>query len=76
MSNRNRKPVKSRNFSLAFEKMCNFVAIADTRNPEETLKQLILQCFVILPDEKFQNARQFMETIDVLFGLQIHEHDI
>lgn len=76
MSNRNCKPAKLRNFSLAFEKMCNFVAIADTRNPDETLNQLILQCFVILPSEKFQNARQFMEITDSLFGLQISEHQI
>lgn len=76
MIERSSKPAKSRNFSLAFEKMCNFVAIADTRNPDETLKQLILQCFVVLPDERFKNARQLTETLDILFGLQITENQI
>lgn len=66
--------VKSRNFSLAFEKMCNFVAIANTRNANETLRQLILQCFVILPDERFETGSQIREAIDILFGLQIPEH--
>jgi len=74
MINDKREKAKSRNFSLAFEKMCNFVAIANTRDADETLRQLILQCFVVLPDERFDSPHKVMETIDVLFGLQIPEH--
>jgi hypothetical protein len=65
---------KSRNFSLAFEKMCNFVAIANTRDADEILRQLILQCFVVLPDEHFENPKLVSQTLDALFGLQIPEH--
>ena len=65
---------KSRNFSLAFEKMCNFVAIANTRDGDEILRQLILQCFVVLPDERFENPKLVSQTLDALFGLQIPEH--
>lgn len=71
-----RAPAKSHNFSLAFEQMCSFVAISDTRSPSDTLKQLILQCFIILPDEKFHTVSQIKETIDILFGLQVTEHDV
>ena len=76
MSNRNRKPAKSRNFSLAFEQMCSFIAISDTRSPNDTLKQLILQCLIILPEERFRTASEFKESIDTLFGLQIFEDDV
>ena len=67
--------VKSRNFSLAFEQMCNFAAIAKTQDADETLRQLILLCLVILPEEKFQNAAQIMEAI-TLFGLQFPEYQV
>jgi hypothetical protein len=69
------EPVKSRNFSLAFEQMCNFAAIAKTQDADETLRQLILLCLVILPEEKFQNAAQIMEAIN-LFGLQFPEYQV
>jgi len=71
-----REPAKSRNFSLAFEQMCSFIAISDTRSPSDTLKQLTLQCLIILPDDKFQTACHFKEAIDGLFGLQISEDDV
>jgi hypothetical protein len=63
------------NFNLAFEQMCNFAAIAKTRNADDTLRQLILQCFVILPNEKFQNAKHLTDAITV-FGLQIPEFQV
>src|SRR5258708_6368259 len=69
------EPVKSRNFSLAFEQMCNFAAIAKTQDVDETLRQLILLCLVILPEEKFQNAAEVMEAI-ALFGLQFPEYHV
>lgn len=74
MTEHNTERPKVRNFSIAFEQMCNFVAITKTRDYNETLQQLILQCFIILPDEHFYDARQIKETIDTLFGLQIPEH--
>jgi len=57
-----------RNFSLAFEQMC-FAAIASTSSPLDTLQQLILHCFVILPDEQFETDEQFAESLAVLFGI-------
>jgi hypothetical protein len=63
------------NFSLAFEQMCNFAAIAKTRNADETLGQLILQSFVVFPKEKFKNAAQLADAI-MIFGLQIPEYQV
>ncbi|MBI2413676.1 MAG: hypothetical protein HYV24_10765 [Deltaproteobacteria bacterium] len=67
---------KYRNFSVAFEQMCSFVAISETQSPSETLKNLILQCFIVLPDEKFETAIKLKETINSLFGLYIAENNI
>ena len=66
---------KPGNFTLAFEQMCNFAAIAKTRNADETLRQLILQCFVVFPKEKFQNAAQLTDAITI-FGLRMPEYQV
>lgn len=70
------EPAKSHNFSLAFEQMCSIVAISKTKTPHETLNELVLQCFAVLPEDKFHNEQQLAETISTLFGLQIPEHEI
>lgn len=70
-----RKLFEASNFSLAFEQMCNFAAIAKTRNADETLRELILQCFVAFPDERLQDAAQLAEAISA-FGLQIPEYQV
>src|SRR5258707_282094 len=67
--------IKTRNFSLTFEQMCNFAAIAQTQDADETLRQLIQLCLVILPDEKFQSTSQIVEAM-TLFGLQFPEYQV
>jgi hypothetical protein len=66
---------RSRNFSLTFEQMCNFAAIAKTQDADETLRQLIQLCLVILPDEKFESVSQIMDAM-TLFDLQFPEHQV
>ena len=66
---------RSRNFSLTFEQMCNFAAITKTQDADETLRQLIQLCLVILPDEKFESASQIMEAM-ALFDLQFSEQQV
>jgi len=75
MAQYTRELFKPGNFSLAFEQMCNYAAIAKTRNADETLSQLILQCFVVFPEERFQNAAQLAEAINI-FGLRVPEYQI
>jgi len=76
MTKYNNERVKVRSFTVAFEQMCNFVAITKTSKYNETVKRLIQQCFVILPNEHFYKAKQFVDAIDTLFGLQIPEYQI
>jgi len=68
--------VKSSNFSVAFEQMCSFVAIANTQNIEDTLKQVVIQCFVVLPEERFVNSSQIVEAIESVFGLRVSENQV
>jgi hypothetical protein len=75
MAQYTRELFKPSNFSLAFEQMCNFAAIAKTRNADETLRQLILQCFVVFPQERFQNAAQLVDAINI-FGLHMPEYQV
>jgi hypothetical protein len=67
------RAAKERSFSSAFQQMASFVAIAKTANPSETREQLILQCFVVLPQDRFACAADLGAAIDTLFGLQIPE---
>jgi hypothetical protein len=73
---RSHEPVRVNNFSLAFREMCHFVAISDTKSAAETIQRLVLQCFVILPDERFDNATQVAEALDTLFGLRVPESEV
>jgi len=67
---------KSHNFSLAFEQMCSIVAIGKTKGVYETIKELILHCFVLLPEDNFSSAKEIAGSINGLFGLSIQEHEI
>lgn len=64
------------NFSVAFEQMCSIVAIGKTKSHEETLTELIIQCFGIFPDEKFTGAQEIQKIINGIFGLDIVVHEI
>lgn len=56
--------------------MCSVVAIADTRNAEETLKQLILQCFIVGSDRRFYSSEQIRDQIQAVFGLSVPHHQV
>jgi len=62
---------KATNFSLAFQQMASFVAIAKTRNSSEVREALILETFVILPNEQFTAASDFGNAIKTVFGIEI-----
>lgn len=76
MSDHEHTPAKIHNFSLAFEQMCSMVAIGQTKSQAETLRELILQTLVLLPDEKISNEVEFSKVMNLLFGLQIANYEI
>jgi hypothetical protein len=76
MENHNHVPSKLGNFSLAFQQVCSMIAIGKTTTPDETLRELILQVMVLLPEEKFATEHQLAGLLNTLFGLQIAEHEV
>ena len=69
-------PKNQPNFSCAFQQMASFVAIAKTRATSEALRELIFQCYVVLPNEPLSTADEIVEAIQVLFGIPINSKDI
>ncbi len=77
MNGQNRKnSASSPNFSLAFQQMASFVAIAKTRDFNEILDELVQQCFVVLPNEPFSTPLNITEAIHALFGIKLAEKDV
>jgi hypothetical protein len=76
MTDNNQPKPKPTNFSSAFQQLASFVAIAKTTDPAETRENLILQCFIILPDDRFSNAAEIADAVYALFGIQIPERHI
>lgn len=70
------RPTDSMEHSLSYERLCNFIAVLRTRDSSETLNQLLIMCLVILPDERFENATQLHEAINVLFGVDVSEEQV
>lgn len=64
------------NFTLAFQQMASFVAIAKTRATSEVLDELIQQCFVILANEQLSDAHQVAEALEALFGIRLNAKDV
>lgn len=63
-------------FSLAFQQMANFLAIAKTKRMTEVLDELVKQCFVILPDEPLSSAASVAKALRDLFGICLVERDV
>jgi len=56
--------------------MASFVAISKTRNASEVLDELVLQCFVILPEEPFGSPLDMVNAIHTLFGIRLPERQV
>lgn len=65
-----------RTFSPIFEKMCNFIAVAKTGEPQATVRGLLMLCLLEFPDEKLDVAESFRDIIEKVFGLAIPDHQI
>src|SRR5437879_5222135 len=76
MPDQSESNVKGPDFSLAFQQMASFVAIAKTRNSGEVLDELIKQCLVIVPEESFATPHSVGNAIETLFGIRLADKDI
>lgn len=76
MHNNQHAPARVKDFSVAFQQMCSIVAIGQTKNPHETLRELILQVLVLFPEGNFSSCANLVKVLESKFGLQIPEHEI
>ncbi len=68
--------IVARNFSAAFEQMCNFVAVARTGDPNATIEGLIQVCLFRFAEDRFSSPNQLSETLETVFGVHIPSHQI
>lgn len=71
MINAGEARIQVRGFSQAFEQMCNFIAIAKTGNPRETIRGLVILCLLEFPRDNFVDPVHFCNSIETLFGVVI-----
>jgi hypothetical protein len=63
--------VVARSFSPAFRRMCEVVAIGETRSRQQTLKVLVLHSFEQMTGEGFATGAEVSETLLQLYGLDV-----
>ncbi len=71
MTGADSEKVVVRTFTRAFEQMCNFVAVAKTGDPRETIRGLVQLCLFEAPDEHFDNPASVADAIETLFGVRV-----
>lgn len=76
MTNSKSDKIAIRGFSLVFEQMCNFIAVVKTGDPRSTIRGLISMCLLEFPDECFDGADTFSDSIETLFDIVIPDHQI
>ncbi|MBN2034311.1 MAG: cell envelope integrity protein TolA [Deltaproteobacteria bacterium] len=76
MTNEIHERITIRTFSPTFEKMCNFIAVARTGDPQATVCGLVTLCLLDFPDKHLDSAEPFRNTIETLFGLAIPDAQI
>ena len=68
--------IKLASQSTSFQQMCSFAAIADTRSPDESVRELILHTLSTFDGEKFTTAPTVSRTLLDVFGVEIPNHQI
>ena len=62
--------------SDALHKMCNFIAIAETKDHSEILRKLILHLLHTFPEEKLSETRGVGVILKTIFGIEVPQHQI
>ena len=67
---------EARNFSTAFEQICNFVAVSKVGDVNATLAGLAKIALFRFADEKLSTPQDVSKTIDGMFGISIPPHQL
>lgn len=62
--------------ATALQQMCNFVAIAETKGPTESLRELILHTLLTFEEEKASTVQDVANILKVIFGVEAPNHQI
>jgi hypothetical protein len=68
--------VVARDFTIAFEQLCSFVAIVGTAEPKDTLRRLVLHVLATTDMPVEANSAALSAAVDRSFGLQIPSHEV
>jgi len=60
----------------AFQQICNYVAIAETKNPAESLRELILHTLHTFEEEKASTVQDVSEILKTVFCVDAPDHQI
>jgi hypothetical protein len=60
----------------AFQQMCNYVAIAQTKSPAESLRQLILHTLLTFEEEKASTVQEVAYILRTMFGVDAPDHQV
>jgi len=61
---------------IALQQMCNYVAIAESQNPDESLRELILHALYAFEEEKTSNIQKVIEILKTIFGIDAPIHQV
>lgn len=62
--------------STALQQMCNCVAIAETKSPAESMRELILHTLHTFGNEKASTADEVGYILNTMFGIEVPNHHI
>jgi len=62
--------------SAAIQEMCNLVAIAKTKSPNESLQELIVNTLLTFEEEKTSTANEVGYILKTMFGIEAQIHQV
>lgn len=58
------------------QQMCNYVAIAETKSPAESLRELILHTLFTFEEEKASSVHEVADILRTMFGVDAPNHQV
>jgi len=58
------------------QQMCNYVAIAETKSPAESLRELILHTLFTFEEEKASSVHEVSDILRTMFGVDAPNHQV
>lgn len=76
MSTTSKSSIKIVAPGTAMQQMCNYVAIAETKSPAESLRELILHTLYTFEQEKASSIQEVADILKSIFGVDAPNHQV